>query len=103
LYPYSALLFHLTCYFLAIIIGVLSLIPRFIFLNSLSIDITDVCMDESAVSSDPVVALLLDDVVVKDWCKRTFKNIVADLQPVCILQRFGLAFVIELRPFSLTF
>ncbi|KAJ0482907.1 putative transcription factor C2H2 family [Helianthus annuus] len=44
--------------------------------------ITDVCMDESAVSSDPVVALLLDEVVVKDWCKRTFKNIIADLQPI---------------------
>lgn len=44
--------------------------------------ITDVCMDESAVSSDPVVALLLDEVVVKDWCKRTFKHIVAELQPI---------------------
>ncbi|KAI3828907.1 hypothetical protein L1987_03018 [Smallanthus sonchifolius] len=44
--------------------------------------ITDVCMDESAVSSDPVVALLLDEVVVKDWCKRTFKNIIADLKPI---------------------
>ncbi|KAI3756558.1 hypothetical protein L1987_56379 [Smallanthus sonchifolius] len=39
--------------------------------------ITDVCMDESAVSSDPVVVLLLDEVVVKDWCKRIFKNIVS--------------------------
>ncbi|GJX78439.1 E3 ubiquitin protein ligase HOS1 [Tanacetum coccineum] len=44
--------------------------------------ITDVCMDESAVSSDPVVALLLDEVVVKDWCKRTFKNIIAELRPI---------------------
>ncbi|KAF5816276.1 putative transcription factor C2H2 family [Helianthus annuus] len=44
--------------------------------------ITDVCMDESAVSSDPVVALLLDEVVVKDWCKRTFKNIIAELKPI---------------------
>ncbi|KAK9068026.1 hypothetical protein SSX86_012137 [Deinandra increscens subsp. villosa] len=44
--------------------------------------ITDVCMDESAVSSDPVVALLLDEVVVKDWCKRTFKNIIVDLKPI---------------------
>lgn len=42
--------------------------------------VTDVCMDESAVSSDPVIAFLLDEVVVKDWCKRTFKNIVTDLQ-----------------------
>ncbi|PSS11557.1 E3 ubiquitin-protein like [Actinidia chinensis var. chinensis] len=37
-------------------------------------------MDESAVSSDPVIAFLLDEVVVKDWCKRTFKNILAELQ-----------------------
>nr|XP_043629487.1 E3 ubiquitin-protein ligase HOS1 [Erigeron canadensis] len=44
--------------------------------------ITDVCMDESAVSSDPVVALLLDEVVVKDWCKRTFKNIIAETRPI---------------------
>ncbi|MFS8019071.1 hypothetical protein Hanom_Chr15g01399531 [Helianthus anomalus] len=39
-------------------------------------------MDESAVSSDPVIALLLDEVVVKDWCKRTFKNIIAELKPI---------------------
>lgn len=42
-------------------------------------------MDESAVSSDPVIAFLLDEVVVKDWCKRTFKNIIAELQGICIL------------------
>jgi E3 ubiquitin-protein ligase HOS1 len=48
-------------------------------------DVTDVCMDESAVSSDPVIAFLLDEVVVKDWCKRTFKNIIAELQGICIL------------------
>ncbi|CAN0842465.1 E3 ubiquitin-protein ligase HOS1, partial [Linum grandiflorum] len=42
--------------------------------------VTDVCMDETAVSSDPVIAFLLDEVVVKDWCKRTFKNAVNDLQ-----------------------
>ncbi|CAL5412823.1 unnamed protein product [Camellia sinensis] len=29
-------------------------------------DVTDVCLDESAVSSDPVIAFLLDEVVVKD-------------------------------------
>ncbi|KAL3499645.1 hypothetical protein ACH5RR_038738, partial [Cinchona calisaya] len=45
-------------------------------------NVTDVCMDESAVSSDPVIAFLLDEVVVKDWCKRTFKNILADLQVI---------------------
>ncbi|KAF6149900.1 hypothetical protein GIB67_008621 [Kingdonia uniflora] len=44
--------------------------------------ITDVCMDESAVSSDPVIAFLLDEVVVKDWCKKTFENIVADLREI---------------------
>jgi hypothetical protein len=57
-------------------------------MNSLNInltDVTDVCMDESAVSSDPVIAFLLDEVVVKDWCKRTFKNIIAELQGICIL------------------
>ncbi|CAI0520257.1 unnamed protein product [Linum tenue] len=42
--------------------------------------VTDVCMDETAVSSDPVIAFLLDEVVVKDWCKRTFRNILNDLQ-----------------------
>ncbi|OWM88356.1 hypothetical protein CDL15_Pgr003768 [Punica granatum] len=44
--------------------------------------ITDVCMDESAVSSDPVTAFLLDEVVVKDWCKRTFQNILIELQGI---------------------
>lgn len=38
--------------------------------------VSDVCMDENAVSSDPVLAFLLDEVVVKDWCKRTFKRII---------------------------
>ncbi|PNY06846.1 E3 ubiquitin-protein ligase hos1-like protein [Trifolium pratense] len=49
-------------------------------------DITDVCMDETAVSSDPVIAFLLDEVVVKDWCKRTFKNIMTELQGIYILE-----------------
>ncbi|CAJ1928598.1 unnamed protein product [Sphenostylis stenocarpa] len=44
--------------------------------------ITDVCMDETAVSSDPVIAFLLDEVVVKDWCKRTFRNIITELQGI---------------------
>lgn len=48
-------------------------------------DVTDVCMDESAVSSDPILAFLLDEVVVKDWCKRTFENIIEDLRGICIL------------------
>ncbi|KAH9613688.1 hypothetical protein KSS87_000601 [Heliosperma pusillum] len=46
------------------------------------IDVTDVCMDESAVSSDPVIAFLLDEVVVKDWCKRTFKNIIKEVRGI---------------------
>ncbi|KAI3408027.1 RING-type domain-containing protein [Psidium guajava] len=48
--------------------------------------VTDVCMDESAVSSDPVTAFLLDEVVVKDWCKRTFSNIVAELRGIYNLE-----------------
>ncbi|KAK4794862.1 hypothetical protein SAY86_012856 [Trapa natans] len=44
--------------------------------------ITDVCMDESAVSSDPVTAFLLDEAVVKDWCKFTFQNILGELQAI---------------------
>ncbi|CAL1375900.1 unnamed protein product [Linum trigynum] len=44
--------------------------------------VTDVCMDESAVSSDPVIAFLLDEVVVKDWCKRTFQNIIEELHSI---------------------
>lgn len=44
--------------------------------------VTDVCMDESAVSSDPIIAFLLDEVVVKDWCKRTFKNIIRDVRGI---------------------
>lgn len=49
-------------------------------------DVTDVCMDETAVSSDPVIAFLLDEKVVKDWCKRAFKNILTQLQAICILR-----------------
>ncbi|KZV53298.1 hypothetical protein F511_07592 [Dorcoceras hygrometricum] len=45
-------------------------------------DVTDVCMDESAVSSDPVIAFLLDEKVVKDWCWITFKNMLAELQVI---------------------
>ncbi|KAL5750875.1 hypothetical protein ACOSP7_025478 [Xanthoceras sorbifolium] len=48
--------------------------------------VRDVCMDEAAVSSDPVVAFLLDEVVVKDWCKRAFKNIIAELKGIYNLE-----------------
>lgn len=51
-------------------------------------DVTDVCMDESAVSSDPVIAFLLDEVVVKDWCKQTFQNIITELRGICIPKTF---------------
>ncbi|KAK4364456.1 hypothetical protein RND71_015814 [Anisodus tanguticus] len=44
--------------------------------------VTDVCMDESAVSSDPIIAFLLDEVVIKDWCKRTFNNILTEIQVI---------------------
>lgn len=60
-------------------------VGNFCFLNIYSPDVRDVCMDEAAVSSDPVVAFLLDEVVVKDWCKRAFKNILSELQQICIL------------------
>ena len=49
-------------------------------------------MDESAVSSDPVIAFLLDEVVVKDWCKRTFKNIIRDVRGICILVTHAFTF-----------
>ncbi|KAM1787631.1 hypothetical protein ACFX11_038003 [Malus domestica] len=48
--------------------------------------VTDVCLDESAVSSDPVIAFLLDEVVVKDWCKRTFQKIITELQGIYNLE-----------------
>uniref|UniRef100_A0A1J3IJS6 E3 ubiquitin-protein ligase HOS1 n=1 Tax=Noccaea caerulescens TaxID=107243 RepID=A0A1J3IJS6_NOCCA len=48
--------------------------------------ITNVCMDETAVSSDPVIAFLLDEVVVKDWVKRTFCSILAELQEIYSLE-----------------
>ncbi|GFP94156.1 E3 ubiquitin-protein ligase hos1 [Phtheirospermum japonicum] len=41
-----------------------------------------VCMDESAVSSDPVTALLLDEKVVKGWCRQTFRNLLTELQAI---------------------
>ncbi|KAF7120469.1 hypothetical protein RHSIM_Rhsim13G0032200 [Rhododendron simsii] len=58
--------------------------------------VTDVCMDESAVSSDPVIAFLLDEVVVKDWCRRTFKNILTELQDLCFqFKLVGISNVLE--------
>ncbi|XWS49134.1 hypothetical protein CRYUN_Cryun13aG0137500 [Craigia yunnanensis] len=43
-------------------------------------------MDETAVSSDAVTALLLDEKVVKDWVKRTFQNIATELQGIYYLE-----------------
>ncbi|KAK8658217.1 hypothetical protein V6N13_036428 [Hibiscus sabdariffa] len=48
--------------------------------------VTDICMDETAVSSDAVTALLLDEKVVKDWVKWTFKNMATDLQRIYYLE-----------------
>ncbi|XP_057812709.2 E3 ubiquitin-protein ligase HOS1 isoform X2 [Cryptomeria japonica] len=44
--------------------------------------VTDVCMDESAVSNDPIVAMLLDGAVVKEWCKRKLLNVTCRLQEI---------------------
>ncbi|VAH94570.1 unnamed protein product [Triticum turgidum subsp. durum] len=54
-------------------------------------DITDVCLDENAVSSDPLLAFLLDEVVIKDWCKRAVKSLISEIGTICIHQyRSGL-------------
>jgi hypothetical protein len=49
-------------------------------------DITDVCLDESAVSSDPLLAFLLDEVVIKDWCKRAVNALISEICTICIHQ-----------------
>ncbi|KAB2039137.1 hypothetical protein ES319_D03G192900v1, partial [Gossypium barbadense] len=50
--------------------------------------VTDICMDETAVSSDAITALLLDEKVVKDWVKRKFKNITTELQQIFLESSF---------------
>ncbi|KAG0497909.1 hypothetical protein HPP92_002600 [Vanilla planifolia] len=52
--------------------------------------VTDVCMDENAVSSDPGLSFLLDEVVVKDWCKQRFKGIIHELEVVYRLDLEGM-------------
>jgi E3 ubiquitin-protein ligase HOS1 len=47
-------------------------------------DITDVCLDENAVSSDPLLAFLLDEVVIKDWCKRAVNALISEIGVICI-------------------
>lgn len=49
-------------------------------------DITDVCLDENAVSSDPLLAFLLDEVVIKDWCKRAVNAVISEIGMICIQQ-----------------
>ncbi|XWS62022.1 hypothetical protein CRYUN_Cryun07bG0175100 [Craigia yunnanensis] len=56
------------------------------FLQQRKTDVTDICMDETAVSSDAVTALLLDEKVVKDWVKRTFQNMATELQGIYYLE-----------------
>ncbi|PPD94419.1 hypothetical protein GOBAR_DD08548 [Gossypium barbadense] len=56
-----------------------------VYLNGKTTDVTDICMDETAVSSDAITALLLDEKVVKDWVKRKFKNITTELQQIYYL------------------
>lgn len=41
-------------------------------------------MDEGAVSSNALVSILLDGVVVKDWCRRTFHSVALGLRDICI-------------------
>ncbi|RCV41004.1 hypothetical protein SETIT_9G100700v2 [Setaria italica] len=41
--------------------------------------ITDVCLDDNAVSSDPLLAFLLDEVVIKDWCKRAVNALISEI------------------------
>ncbi|KAL5217406.1 hypothetical protein ABZP36_018090 [Zizania latifolia] len=44
--------------------------------------ITDVCLDENAVSSDPLLAFLLDEVVIKEWCKRTVNVLISEISMI---------------------
>ncbi|EPS61075.1 hypothetical protein M569_13725, partial [Genlisea aurea] len=44
--------------------------------------VTDVCMDDRAVSTDPNSAFLLDAKVVIDWCRLRFKNVLTELQVI---------------------
>ncbi|MCO5586449.1 hypothetical protein L7F22_040389 [Adiantum nelumboides] len=44
--------------------------------------VSDVCMDERAVSNNATVSLLLDGTVVKDWCKKTLSRIIWSLRDI---------------------
>lgn len=56
-------------------------------------DVTEVCMDEGAVSSNALVSILLDGGLVKDWCKRTFYKVALTLRDICILVPFSADFI----------
>ncbi|KAL6843576.1 hypothetical protein ACP4OV_026638 [Aristida adscensionis] len=62
--------------------------------------ITDVCLDENAVSSDPLMAFLLDEVVIKDWCKRAVNVLISEIS--MILQLAGISSVLEVMISSFT-
>ncbi|KAL6636939.1 hypothetical protein ACP70R_024511 [Stipagrostis hirtigluma subsp. patula] len=62
--------------------------------------ITDVCLDENAVSSDPLMAFLLDEVVIKDWCKRTVNALICEIGK--ILHLAGISSVLEVMIASFT-
>lgn len=49
-------------------------------------DTTDVCLDENAVSSDPLLAFLLDEVVIKEWCKKAVNALISEINMICIQQ-----------------
>jgi E3 ubiquitin-protein ligase HOS1 len=38
------------------------------------------------VSSDPLLAFLLDEVVIKDWCKRAVNALISEIGMICIQQ-----------------
>lgn len=43
---------------------------------------TDVCLDENAVSSDPLLAFLLDEVVIKEWCKKAVNALISEINMI---------------------
>lgn len=44
--------------------------------------VSDVCMDDGAVSSNAIVSMLLDGTIVKDWCKKTFLHVTRSLRDI---------------------
>lgn len=85
--------------------GFIQSIEHFITTLTNTTDVTDVCLDENAVSSDPVLAFLLDEVVVKNWCRWKYKSVVQDLHDICILETltsiFGETFLLHVYNFDL--